>query len=836
MFKYTRYKYKNKFLLFYIKIFFIKMIKKEMKKNKNTINFNYKRLPNFFMGSLNLKKLKKILFFLNSFLGKIIFFINTQNLLKTILKLLHDNHIYPKHIQNIIEIHQNYNHFYIIGNINDSFLDKKNNLLCICEKHLSYSDFDTHDIFNTKKKIHINSKLDHNLSNFHLNDPIVHIEHGIGRYQGLIIIKTKNITSEYLIISYAEDDKLYVPVSCLHLVYPYTETSKQYAPLHKLGGDKWNKEKRKIKKTICDHAAKLLDIYAHRALKKGFSFKKNIAEYQIFCNNCPFETTIDQNNVMNAVLKDMCSSIPMDRLVCGDVGFGKTEIAIRSAFLSVLNNKQVVILVPTTLLAQQHFENFKTRFFNWSITIDILSRFCSNKEKSATLKNIKTGITNILIGTHKLLIEEIQWYDLGLLIIDEEHRFGVVHKEAIKKKYSNIDILTLTATPIPRTLNMAITGIKNLSIISKPPDQRLTIKTDVQEYDCYLVKKVILREISRGGQVYYIYNKVKNIHSIAVKLQSLVPEACINIGHGKMRNTDLKRIITDFYHKKFNVLVCTTIIESGIDIPKANTIIIENADRFGLSQLHQLRGRIGRSHHQAYALFLVNSFKTISIEAKKRLDAIASVNNFHGGFYLSNQDLEIRGTGEILGKEQSGHMKNINYSLYIKLLKSAMEFLKNQKNPSLNQLIEKPLEVELHVPSLIPNEYISDINVRLFFYKKIANSKIIQNLKQIQYELISRFGKLPDFAKNLITISKIRIIAHNLGIKKITSNKNTGIIEFNNNNKINIKYLVNLLQKEPNFWKIKNAMTLQFIYESNDDNSRLKWIKQTLENFTKNIL
>ncbi|WP_044006050.1 transcription-repair coupling factor [Buchnera aphidicola] len=675
-----------------------------------------------------------------------------------------------------------------------------------------------------------------NLDQLKFNDPIIHIEHGIGRYQGLTKIETASIESEYLVILYAEQDKLYVPISHLHLISPYFGITEENTPLHKLGDNVWNKEKKKINKNLYDHAACLLDVYAKRSSQNGFSFQINEKKYQCFCKEFPFKTTLDQDEAIRCVLNDMKKSIPMDRLICGDVGFGKTEVAIRAAFISVLNYKQVIVLVPTTLLAQQHFNNFKKRFHNWSVKIDFLSRFRNAKEQENILKKIQNGDIKILIGTHKVLLKKINWHDLGLLIIDEEHRFGVNHKETIKKLYPNIDILTLTATPIPRTLNMAMTGIRDLSIISQPPKERLKIKTFIEEYNPILVKKAIVREISRGGQVYYIYNKVQNINNIARKLSNLVPEANIKIGHAKMKKSELKRTMNEFYHKNFNVLVCTTIIESGIDIPKANTIIVENSDYFGLSQLHQLRGRIGRSNCQAYSFFLVNNLKKITPDAQKRLYAISSINNFGGGFTLSNEDLEIRGIGELLGKEQSGHIQNISFSLYIKLLKKAIKILKNSTTqPSLENLIKKS-DVELYVPSLLPSNYIFDVNTRLFYYKKIANSKNKNDIEKIQSELVKKFGKLPIPAKNLILISKIRLLTEEIGIVRIKSNGKIGIIEFDTHNSINTEYLLKLFKQEPNFWKMENSIKLNFFHDLKDDYTRLKWIKNLLKNLSKKTI
>ena len=812
----------------------MKITKNKILKNKKIINFKYQKLLDLFYNVNNQKKNNQLLSYLYSFSGKIIFSLTEEKSLKKILRFLMRHKIHPQYIKRIIDIKKEIDYFYMIEEIKNGFIDKKNNILFLCTKDLLPILIDDKYIGNIKKNTNNINKF--NLSQLILNHPVMHIEHGIGRYKGLTTIETASIQSEYLVISYAEGDKLYVPVSNLHLVSPYTGTSIENAPLHKLGGDDWNKEKHKISKTVYDHAAQLLHIYAKRESKTGFSFKKNIEKYDLFCNDCSFKTTSDQNEVMKFVLKDMSKPIPMDRLICGDVGFGKTEIAMRASFLAVSNKKQVAILVPTTLLAQQHYKNFKIRFSNWPVNINILSRFQTQKEQDLIFKHTKNGRINIIIGTHKLLFKNIEWCSLGLLIIDEEHRFGVSHKEIIKKIYSNIDILTLTATPIPRTLNMAMTGIKDLSIIAKPPAQRLAIKTFIQEYSPILIRKTILREISRGGQVYYIYNKVQNIMNIAERLSILIPEASIKIGHGQMNNIDLKKVMNEFYNNKFNVLICTTIIESGVDIARANTIIIENSDHFGLSQLHQLRGRIGRSNNQAYALLLVNNFNKITSDAKKRLEAISSVDNFGGGFSLSNQDLEIRGVGEILGKEQSGHIKNIGFSLYMDLLKNAIDLLKNGKIFSVEKSLKKPLEIDLHVSSLLPSSYILDINTRLFFYKKLANAIHEKQIEEIKYELIDQFGKLPDFSKNLILIAKIRLIADKIGIKYIKSNNNIGIIEFNDYGSINTEYLLKMFQKEPKIWKMETSTRIKFILHLKNDYLRLKWIINLLRNlFKKNI-
>ncbi|WP_178919175.1 transcription-repair coupling factor [Buchnera aphidicola] len=788
--------------------------------NKHPLNYYCQKLPSLLKTNENIKNSKKIFSFLYNFSGKIIFFITKQECLMTVLKILNLKNIYPKNITNIYDVNDKSNFFYIIGNLHKNFIDVKKNFLFISTK----------EIIKTTNSINIKPIKNKFLYQLKINDLIIHVQHGIGRYQGLTTIKTASYESEYLVILYAEENKLYVPISYLHLIFPYSENSSKNVILHKLGGDKWDKEKNKISQNLYDHAAILLNIYANRLSKKGFSFKKNEKQYNLFCQDCFFQITLDQRNAINSVLNDMNKSIPMDRLICGDVGFGKTEVAMRAAFICISNKKQVIVLVPTTLLAEQHFNNFSKRFSNWSINIDILSRFRSIKEKKKILKNISIGKINILIGTHKILFENIEWYNPGLLIIDEEHRFGVIHKEIIKKIYSHIDILTLTATPIPRTLNMAMHGIKDLSIISNPPKERKKIKTFIEEYSPVLIKKAISQEISRGGQVYYIYNQIQGIDNVVIKLLNVVPHAKIKIVHGKMNYIELKQIMNEFHHNYFNVLVCTTVIESGIDIPKANTIIIENADHFGLSQLHQLRGRIGRANNQGYAFLFVKNFKKITLDAQKRLEAIAITNNFGGGFNLSNRDLEIRGIGELLGKEQSGHIDCIGIDLYMKLLHKTIKIYKNGEKKILLENLIKKSYIELYIPALLPKNYIFDVNQRLFFYEKIENAKSEKEIETISLELLNQFGKLPTSAKNLILIAKIKLLTKKIGISHIKSNKNIGIIKFNKKNSINMEYLLSLFKNEPNLWKMIDSTKLKFFHSFESDSIRVNWIINLLKN------
>ncbi|NIH16603.1 MAG: transcription-repair coupling factor [Buchnera aphidicola (Periphyllus lyropictus)] len=672
-----------------------------------------------------------------------------------------------------------------------------------------------------------------NSFNININQLVIHIKHGIGRYIGLKTIETHGIKSEYLIILYADNDKLYVPISSLNLIKICTNITNKIS-LHKLGSENWKKEKKNISKKVFDTAAILLKTYANRSSKKGFIFKKNNKKYFKFCKTFPFKTTPDQSKVINSVLDDMCSEKPMDRLVCGDVGFGKTEVAMRAAFLAFCNKKQVAILVPTTLLAQQHYNNFISRFKNYSISIEMLSSFKTKKEQNLILKNIKNGKINIIISTHKIIFNDIKWKNLGLLIIDEEHRFGVYHKEFIKKSFNNIDILVLTATPIPRTLNMSLLGIRDLSIINTPPEKRLLVKTFVKQKNKKIIRRAILKEIKRGGKVYYVYNKIKKIKKKLNYLKKLVPEGNFKIGHGQMKKKKLKKIMNNFYNNNFNILLCTTIIENGLDIPLANTIIIENSDHFGLSQLHQLRGRVGRSYYQAYAFLLVSNIKKITENSKKRLKSISSIEDFSAGFSLAKNDLEIRGMGEILGTKQSGYIKNIGLDLYTKLLKKAIKTLKKGNKKSIKNLLSNNTKIEFDVPALLPDNYILNVNKRLFFYLKLSSIKTINELKLIKRKLINSFGNLPKLAKNLILVTKIKILSKNFEIKKIKFNTEGGIIKFFYPNKINTIWLIKFLKKKYKNWKLKNKNSLFFFKKFNNKTDKIKWIIKFILTIKKN--
>ncbi|ECY7894484.1 transcription-repair coupling factor, partial [Salmonella enterica subsp. enterica serovar Enteritidis] len=767
------------------------------------------------------------------FSGPVIFSVESEGRREALGELLARIKIAPKRILRQDEA-QDAGRYLMIGAAEHGFIDTQRNLALICESDL-LGERVARRRLDSRRTINPDTLI-RNLAELHVGQPVVHLEHGVGRYAGMTTLEAGGIKGEYLMLTYANDAKLYVPVSSLHLISRYAGGAEESAPLHKLGGDAWSRARQKAAEKVRDVAAELLDIYAQRAAKEGFAFKHDREQYQLFCDSFPFETTPDQAQAINAVLSDMCQPLAMDRLVCGDVGFGKTEVAMRAAFLAVENHKQVAVLVPTTLLAQQHYDNFRDRFANWPVRIEMLSRFRSAKEQTQILAEAAEGKIDILIGTHKLLQSDVKLRDLGLLIVDEEHRFGVRHKERIKAMRADVDILTLTATPIPRTLNMAMSGMRDLSIIATPPARRLAVKTFVREYDSLVVREAILREILRGGQVYYLYNDVENIQKAAERLAELVPEARIAIGHGQMRERELERVMNDFHHQRFNVLVCTTIIETGIDIPTANTIIIERADHFGLAQLHQLRGRVGRSHHQAYAWLLTPHPKAMTTDAQKRLEAIASLEDLGAGFALATHDLEIRGAGELLGEEQSGSMETIGFSLYMELLENAVDALKAGREPSLEDLTSQQTEVELRMPSLLPDDFIPDVNTRLSFYKRIASAKNENELEEIKVELIDRFGLLPDPARNLLDIARLRQQAQKLGIRKLEGNEKGGTIEFAEKNHVDPAWLIGLLQKQPQHFRLDGPTRLKFIQDLSERKTRIDWVRQFMQQLEENAI
>ena len=639
---------------------------------------------------------------------------------------------------------------------------------------------------------------------------MVHIDHGVGRYMGLETLTSGGQTQEFLKLVYADDASLYVPVASLDRISRYSGNNDENAPLHRLGSDQWDKARKKAAEKIRDTAAELLDIYARREAQKGYAFKLDDEEWEQFASAFPFEETVDQQLAINAVIGDMARTRPMDRVVCGDVGFGKTEVAMRAAFIAVHNHKQVAILVPTTLLAQQHYDNFKDRFADWPVNIELLSRFRSAKEQQESINRLEEGKVDILIGTHKLLQSSVKFQDLGLVIIDEEHRFGVRQKEALKALRANVDLLSMTATPIPRTLNMAMSGIRDLSIIATPPARRLSVKTFVRQRDESIIKEAVLRELLRGGQVYFLHNDVSTIENAAEKLREIIPEVRLGVAHGQMPERQLEKVMQDFYHKRYNLLLCSTIIETGIDIPNANTIIIERADKFGLAQLHQLRGRVGRSHHQAYAYLLTPEGKKPTKDAQKRLEAIAMNEDLGAGFILASQDLEIRGAGELLGEEQSGQIASLGFSLYMDLLEDAVKAIRSGKTPSAELPLHTGTEISLHLATLIPDDYLPDVNGRLQLYKRIASCKDAAALRDLQVEMIDRFGLLPEATKNLFRLTEVKQRAEALGIVRIDAGKDKGILHFGGQTSVEPIKLVQLMQRQPLVYRLDSAQSLKF--------------------------
>jgi transcription-repair coupling factor (superfamily II helicase) len=722
----------------------------------------------------------------------------------------------------------------MIGSLEDSFIcsDKASALVVVTEKQLLGHKQARRKLVKRGQSVD-ESAIIRNLAELSEGSPVVHYEHGVGRFLGLQTLDAGAVTTEYLCIEYAKSAKLYVPVSSLHLISRYSGGEAEHAPLHNLGNDTWSKAKKKAAEKVRDVAAQLLDIYAKRAAKPGFAYPIDWQEYKTFADSFGHTETDDQARAINAVIQDMGSPNAMDRLVCGDVGFGKTEVAMRAAYIAAAHGKQVAILVPTTLLAQQHYENFKNRFSQFPFTIEVMSRFVSAKDQKLTAQRIENGTADIIVGTHKLLQSDIKFKDLGLVIIDEEHRFGVRQKEKFKALRADVDILTLTATPIPRTLNMAMSGMRDLSIIATAPAKRLPVKTFVQRHHDDIIREAIMREILRGGQVYYLHNEVKTIEKTAAEIEEFVPEARIAIGHGQMRERELEAVMNDFYHQRYNVLVCSTIIETGIDVASANTIIINRADHLGMAQLHQLRGRVGRSHHQAYAYLLTPHPKRMTKDSVKRLEAIASLEDLGAGFALATHDLEIRGAGELLGDDQSGQINAVGFTLYMEMLERAVEALKEGKEVSLTEALEQQTEIELRIPALIPDDYIADVNTRLSLYKKLAGCKNDDDIDDFQIELIDRFGLLPDPTKHLVKQAHLKLTAQTLGISKIEFSETGGVIEFTQETKVDPGYLIGLIQSKPKQYKFDGPQRLRVIHKTTANAQRIELVHSLLENFVK---
>ena len=667
-----------------------------------------------------------------------------------------------------------------------------------------------------------------NLAELDIGSPVVHVDHGVGRYRGLATLSVGPVEQEFLTLEYAGNDKLYVPVSNLHLISRYTGADPEHAPQHRLGGEQWQKVRRKAAQKAHDAAAELLDVQARRAARQGHAFQVDTDDYARFAADFPFEETPDQQQAIEAVLADLRSERPMDRVVCGDVGFGKTEVAMRAAFAAIDDNQQVAILVPTTLLAQQHEQNFRDRFADWPVRIEALSRLRSTAEQKRVLDDARAGKVDILIGTHRLLQKDVDFGRLGLVIVDEEHRFGVRDKERLKRLRAEVDLLTLTATPIPRTLNMSLAGLRDLSIIATPPAHRHAIKTLVSEWDDTIVREACERELARGGQIYFIHNEVRSIDRIGRLVADLVPSASVQVAHGQMREQELESVMLDFYHQRFNVLVCTTIIESGIDVPTANTIVINRADRMGMAQLHQLRGRVGRSHHRAYAYLLAPPKSQMTADAEKRLEAIESLEDLGVGFTLASHDLEIRGAGELLGEGQSGQIQEVGFSLYSELLDRAVEALKNGETPDPDAAPRAVAEVDLRVPALLPADYVPDVHERLILYKRIAGAASADELEELRVEIVDRFGTLPDAGRNLFRVTGIRRECDAIGIARLDAEPAGGRLAFRDQPAIDMGRLIDIVQGRPDVYRFDGASGLRFSAELPEPEQRIDFVADLL--------
>lgn len=759
--------------------------------------------------------------FIADFSGKIIFVVDSAGHCDSLLKLLRNLKIYPKKIKKSCQIDAAHSHYIAIWPLSQGM---ENADYAIITASQIYGERATSKPQRRQLKKSQAQNIISNLGSLEIGSAVVHDFYGVGRYGGLQNLSLGDIEQEFLCLLYADDDKLYVPVDDLQLISRYSGADLEHAPLHKLGSTQWQKQKAKAAQQIHDVAAELLAIEAQREHQKSVPVNINYRDYELFASAFMFEETADQQRAIDEVLNDLASSKAMDRLICGDVGFGKTEVAMRAAFVVAMAARQVCILVPTTLLAKQHYENFCDRFASWPLKIAVLSRFGSSKQQQQTVNDLATGSVDIVIGTHKLLNNKIKFKQLGLVIVDEEQRFGVSHKEQLKKLRAEVDILTLTATPIPRTLNMAMSGIRDLSIIATAPKKRTAVKTFVSLWDDNLLKEAFSRELGRGGQIYFVHNKVQNIQQISHQVQQLAPTAKLAIAHGQMPERELEAVMLNFYHQRIDILVSTTIIENGIDVPTANTIIINRADLFGLAQLHQMRGRVGRSHHLAYAYLLRVEENAISADAKKRLDAIESLEELGAGFMLAAHDLEIRGAGELLGAEQSGQIQQIGYSMYSKMLAQAVASLKKgeQFHPNLAQ--EQGIKIDLGVPALLPDDYVANVHTRLTLYRKIAKCDTKQQLAEMKLELLDRFGKLPQATINLLRIRRLKQYCALAGITNIDARKNGGSVEFDNAPNIEPIKIIQILQQNPLLYKFDGNKTLRFSSEFATYEERIDFI------------
>ncbi|MHB0925907.1 MAG: transcription-repair coupling factor [Gallionellaceae bacterium] len=760
--------------------------------------------------------------FLQGYAGRVLLLADSLGRREIMAGYLHEYGLAPAICEGYAEFLQRTEQFVLsVGPLQSGFILTDDQIALVTETEL-YAAQPKSRAVRAAKKTNVEGML-RDLSELKPGDPVVHEQHGIARYQGLVNLDLGEGENEFLLLEYAGADKLYVPVAQLHVISRYSGGASDTAPLHKLGTAAWDKAKRRAMQQVRDTAAELLNLYAQRATRKGHAFKLTPHDYEAFAAGFGFEETPDQAAAIEAVIADLQSGKPMDRLICGDVGFGKTEVALRAAFVAALDGKQVAVLVPTTLLAEQHFQNFSNRFADLPVKIAELSRFRSAKEQTQALKDMEDGKIDIIIGTHKLIQKGVKFHNLGLVIIDEEHRFGVQQKERLKALRAEVDVLTLTATPIPRTLAMSLEGLRDFSIIATAPQRRLSIKTFVAQTSNGIIREAVLRELKRGGQVYFLHNEVDTIANMAEKLETLLPEARIRVAHGQMGERDLEQVMRDFYQQRFNVLLCTTIIETGIDIPTVNTILMNRADRFGLAQLHQLRGRVGRSHHQAYAYLLVET-EALTAQAKKRLEAIQSMEQLGSGFYLAMHDLEIRGAGEVLGESQSGEMQEIGFSLYTDMLNAAVASLRQGREPDMAHPLGVTTEINLHTPALLPSDYCGDIHQRLMLYKRLANCNTSEELDDMHQELIDRFGLLPEPAQTLLDSHRLRILAKPLGISKVDASSEAIVIQFVPNPPIDPMKIITMIQSR-RYIKMSGQDKLRIELKHDDLRQRVLAIK-----------
>ncbi len=795
--------------------------------HRDQYNFDAHALPTLTINSRIKDPASELLRFIQSSNKKILFLAESAGRREYILDVLKGFNITPTIVDSWNEfLENNFSLAITIGPIDDGLLLEQENIAIISESNLFGAK--AKQKRRRRRQIRDAESLIKNLSDLSEGSPVVHEDHGVGRYKGLKTLSLSGTDTEFLILEYADGDILYVPVSSLHLVSRYSGASEENAPLHHLGGDAWRNIKRRAAKRARDVAAELLDIYSRREAKQGFIYKIDAIEFNAFSNSFPYEETPDQLKAIEDVMSDMESSRPMDRVVCGDVGFGKTEVAMRAAFIAANAGKQVAVLVPTTLLSSQHFQSFNDRFADLPIQIETLSRFVPAKKQKEVLAGLEKGSVDIVIGTHKLFNSAIKFKNLGLIVVDEEQRFGVRQKEILKKMRTEVDVLTLTATPIPRTLNMSLSGLRDLSIIATPPNLRLAIKTFVGTWNNTMIQEACMREMKRGGQVFFLHNEVKTIEKVAKDIQQLLPDNTIRIAHGQMPERELEQVMLDFYHQRFSILVCTTIIENGIDIPTANTIIINRADKLGLSQLHQIRGRVGRSHHRAYAYLIAPPKPAMTADAVKRLEAIESLEDLGVGFTLATHDLEIRGAGELLGAEQSGQIHEVGFTLYNELLARAVEALKAGEIPDLDQPMDHGIEVNLGVPALIPDDYLPDIHARLVMYKRIASAKSDDDLDDLEIELIDRYGLLPEFAKNLFRVTHLKLLASDFGVSRIEMSHETARIHFGKSPNIDTTKILELILEQPETYKLDGSEKLTIYTETENIEERIDTIVNLL--------